>query len=37
MSWIWPGIGGALLLGFCLGVTLMGVLYISRERATDGG
>jgi hypothetical protein len=30
MSWTWVGTGGALLLGFYLGVTLMGLLNISR-------
>jgi hypothetical protein len=33
MSWIWLGMGGALVLGVCLGVMLMSLLTISRTRA----
>jgi hypothetical protein len=35
MSWIWVGMGGALVLGVCLGVTLMSLLCIARDCATD--
>jgi hypothetical protein len=36
MSWIWVGMGGALVLGVCLGVMLMSLLCISRDSATGG-
>jgi hypothetical protein len=36
MSWTLVWIGGALVLGFHLGVMLMGLLCISRDGATDG-
>jgi hypothetical protein len=36
MSWIWVGMGGALVLGVCLGVMLMSLLCISRDGGTDG-
>ena len=36
MSWIWVGMGGALVLGVCLGVMLMSLLCISRDCVTDG-
>ncbi len=32
MSWTWMWIGGALVLGFHLGMTLMSLLGISRTR-----
>lgn len=35
MSWFWVGMGGALVLGVCLGVTLMSLLYIARDCATN--
>ena len=36
MSWMWVGMGGALVLGVFLGVTLMSLLCISRDCVTDG-
>jgi hypothetical protein len=32
MSWTWMWIGGSLVLGVCLGMTLMSLLVISRTR-----
>jgi hypothetical protein len=36
MAWIWVWIGGALVLGFSLGVTLMSLLGISQDGALEG-
>jgi len=37
MSWTWVWIGGALVLGFHLGVTLMSLLVMSRDGGSEGG
>ncbi len=37
MSWTWVWIGGALVPGFHLGVTLMGLLVMSRDSQSDDG
>jgi hypothetical protein len=37
MSWTWVWIGGALVLGFHLGVALMGLLVMSRDSRSDEG
>jgi hypothetical protein len=37
MSWTWVWIGGALVLGFHLGVTLMSLLVMSRDSGSGGG
>lgn len=37
MSWTWVWIGGALVLGCFLGVTLMSLLVISRDSQSDDG
>ncbi len=37
MSWTWVWIGGALVLGFHLGVTLMSLLVMSRDSQSDDG
>jgi hypothetical protein len=36
MPWIWVGMGGALVLGVCLGVMLMSLLCVSRDCAREG-
>ncbi len=37
MSWTWVWIGGALVLGFHLGVTLMSLLVMSRDSQSEDG
>ena len=36
MAWTWVTIGGALVLGFCLGVTLMSLMVIARDSGSKG-
>ena len=37
MSWTWVWIGGALVLGFFLGATLMSLLVMSRDSESEDG
>ena len=37
MSWTWVWIGGALVLGFFLGATLMSLLVMSRDTESEDG
>ena len=37
MSWTWVWIGGSLVLGVLLGMTLMSLLVISRDSRWDNG
>ena len=37
MSWAWVWIGGALVLGFFLGATLMSLLVMSRDSESEDG
>jgi hypothetical protein len=36
MPWAWVWIGGALVLGFSLGVTLMSLLVMARDSGSKG-